>query len=300
MYTCPFSYQSTNSMPSLKVPCVWRRNSSSSMRTSLLNSWIAGIVASPTPTMPISEDSTSVMVSRGPSTRARAAAAIQPAAPPPAMTTDLTSWSATLEFVGQRQRVHRAVLLILDQVELRIADIGQLEGLVGEVGPSHAHTQPSHESFLELVADLRIQQRLGAHVLELQGRVELGHLADERAAIAVADSCRETCLLEVKGRVDHFLGQARHGRLLAVDVDRGIVHRTADDEAEAVERVGEDRKRHRERELGAPDVTAAAVDLGGHDADTIRIRFLEAGGGIVERVLAGQPHAFEAREDRAV
>src|SRR5215207_5444957 len=141
MYTCPFSYQSTNSMPSLKVPCVWRRNSSSSMRTSLLNSWIAGIVASPTPTMPICEDSTSVMVSRGPSTRARAAAAIQPAAPPPAMTTDLTSWPATLEFVGQRQRVHRAVLLILDQVELRIVDVVELEGLVGEVGATDAHAQ---------------------------------------------------------------------------------------------------------------------------------------------------------------
>jgi len=52
---------------------------------------MAGIVASPTPTMPISEDSTSVIVSLGPRTFASAAAAIQPAVPPPAMTTDLIS-----------------------------------------------------------------------------------------------------------------------------------------------------------------------------------------------------------------
>src|SRR5262245_31748856 len=78
-------------MPSLKVPCVCRRNSSSSIFRSLLNCAIAGMVASPTPTMPISEDSTTVMVRRGPNTRASAAAVIQPAVPPPAMTTDLIS-----------------------------------------------------------------------------------------------------------------------------------------------------------------------------------------------------------------
>jgi len=91
MYACPFSYQSTNSIPSLKVPCVWRRNSSSSIFSSLLKSWIAGIVASPTPTMPISEDSTSVIDSRGPNTLASAAAVIHPAVPPPAMTNDRIS-----------------------------------------------------------------------------------------------------------------------------------------------------------------------------------------------------------------
>ena len=68
-----------------------RRKSSSSIFTSRLNCAIAGIVASPTPTMPISEDSTSVIDSRGPSTRASAAAVIHPAVPPPAMTTDLIS-----------------------------------------------------------------------------------------------------------------------------------------------------------------------------------------------------------------
>ena len=95
MYACPFSNQSTNSMPSLKVPCVCRRNSSSSIFSSLLNCAMAGIVASPTPTMPISEDSTSVIDSLGPSTLASAAAVIHPAVPPPAMTTDLISWLDT-------------------------------------------------------------------------------------------------------------------------------------------------------------------------------------------------------------
>src|SRR5262245_10219978 len=166
-------------MPSLNVPCVCRRNSSSSMRTSLLNNWIAGIVASPTPTIPISEDSTSVMESLGPSTRARAAAHIHPAAPPPAMTIDLTSWPATLELIRHRDRVHRTVFLMLDQVVGRGVDVVERERLVGEVGAGEAHAQTPHESFLELVADLRVQQRLGAHVLQRQARVEFGHFADE-------------------------------------------------------------------------------------------------------------------------
>ena len=81
-------------MPSLMVPCVWRRKSSSSMRSRLLNSAMGGMVASPTPTMPISSDSTSVTVNRGPITLAIAAAVIQPAVPPPAITIDLISVAA--------------------------------------------------------------------------------------------------------------------------------------------------------------------------------------------------------------
>src|SRR5438445_13748960 len=44
------------------------------------------MVASPTPTVPISSDSTRVMVARLPRKRANVAAATQPAVPPPAMT----------------------------------------------------------------------------------------------------------------------------------------------------------------------------------------------------------------------
>ena len=46
-----------------------------------------GIVASPTPTVPISSDSTTVMSNVLPRSLASDAAAIQPAVPPPAMTT---------------------------------------------------------------------------------------------------------------------------------------------------------------------------------------------------------------------
>ena len=53
------------------------------------------MVASPTPTVPISSDSTKVMSSVLPMTLPRAAAAIQPAVPPPAITTLWTLLSCT-------------------------------------------------------------------------------------------------------------------------------------------------------------------------------------------------------------
>ena len=48
------------------------------------------MVASPTPTVPISSDSTSLMSSSLPSVFDRPAATIQPAVPPPAITTRRT------------------------------------------------------------------------------------------------------------------------------------------------------------------------------------------------------------------
>ena len=80
----PGRSQSTNSIPSLKLPIVALTNASSSIPSNALNAWIGGIVASPTPTVPISSDSTSVIATLCvPSTRATAAAAIHPAVPPP-------------------------------------------------------------------------------------------------------------------------------------------------------------------------------------------------------------------------
>src|SRR6187399_140197 len=87
MYASPLRPQSMNSMPSLKVALVAFMNSCSlrpSMRLKLMTS---GMVASPTPIVPISSDSTSVIdTSLGSSRLDNAAAVIQPAEPPPAMT----------------------------------------------------------------------------------------------------------------------------------------------------------------------------------------------------------------------
>src|SRR5690348_6414040 len=78
--------QSTNSMPSLKVPLTVRTNSASSICSNWLNRFRCGTVASPTPTVPICSDSISRIDSLPGNTRASAAAAIQPAVPPPTIT----------------------------------------------------------------------------------------------------------------------------------------------------------------------------------------------------------------------
>src|SRR6201991_3387731 len=73
-------------MPGLNVPCVRATKSASFSPSSLCNNLMCGTVASPTPTMPISSDSTSRTVTCLFSTRINAAAAIQPAVPPPTTT----------------------------------------------------------------------------------------------------------------------------------------------------------------------------------------------------------------------
>lgn len=77
-------------MPSLIVPWTAAMNSCSPISSRRWNVTSVGIVASPTPTVPISSDSISVMSRTLPRVRDKAAAAIQPAVPPPAMTTRRT------------------------------------------------------------------------------------------------------------------------------------------------------------------------------------------------------------------
>src|SRR5512134_3076431 len=76
-----------NSMPSLKVALVALMNSCSSRPSMRLKLMMSGMVASPTPIVPISSDSTNVIeTSFGSSMLDSAAAVIHPAEPPPAMT----------------------------------------------------------------------------------------------------------------------------------------------------------------------------------------------------------------------
>src|SRR5471032_1710672 len=91
-------------MPSLKVAWVSAMNSCSLISSRLWKFISVGIVASPTPTVPISSDSISLMSSRFPSTLAMPAAAIQPAVPPPTMTTRRT---------GRRWLGSRVVVVIV-------------------------------------------------------------------------------------------------------------------------------------------------------------------------------------------
>jgi hypothetical protein len=78
--------QPTNSIPNLNVPWVVLTNSASSMPNWALNNLIGGMVASPTPTVPISSDSTNVIAIEWPTALTKAAAAIHPAEPPPTIT----------------------------------------------------------------------------------------------------------------------------------------------------------------------------------------------------------------------
>ena len=85
-YDSPIRRQSVNLMPSLYVACVWRTKSPSLMLRKRSRSMIGGMVASPTPTVPMSGDSiTAIAVPVPGRARARMLAAIQPAVPPPTM-----------------------------------------------------------------------------------------------------------------------------------------------------------------------------------------------------------------------
>src|SRR5271163_2728081 len=102
-------------MPILNVACVFRMKSFSSMPSRALKARMGGIVASPTPIVPISGDSIRVIFTKR-SFRVwdRAAAAIHPALPPPTMMMPRMRLSESARgFISGRtsfyERFHRVV-----------------------------------------------------------------------------------------------------------------------------------------------------------------------------------------------
>src|SRR5438105_12124021 len=166
-------------MPSLNVPWVWRRKSSSSTPSTPCSNLICGMVASPTRTVGISSDSTSRIDNLDAMVLASTAAAIQPAVPPPTMTTFLICLSDisvsrkktlptsvcrqgirertvfALQLVVEAEEHGAAVLGVLPQRLIVVAELRAI-GFVVEV----VHLQQSGETLerpvLELVAGLEI------------------------------------------------------------------------------------------------------------------------------------------------
>src|SRR6185312_3170461 len=96
--------QSLYWIASLKVPLVALSIASSSMPRKRLTFRIWGMVDSPTPTVPMASDSTTWIPRLSPIARLKTAAAIQPAVPPPTMTTRLMRKSLTHAPYHMRRR----------------------------------------------------------------------------------------------------------------------------------------------------------------------------------------------------
>src|ERR1700743_1955981 len=111
--------QFSNLIPSLNTAFVSAMNSCSLTPHSSWKVSSVGIVASPTPTVPISSDSTSLMSRPLPSVLPRQAAVIQPAVPPPAMTTRRT---------GLRERSRDSAVMAasaFESVDQRLAQVAR-------------------------------------------------------------------------------------------------------------------------------------------------------------------------------
>jgi hypothetical protein len=77
--------------------------------------------------------------------------------------------------------------------------------------PDEAEAQALEVAALDRVANLRIHQRFCTHVVELQRRIESGHLTDEVIAVPVAHARRETIPLVVQRRIDDFVDRPGTG-----------------------------------------------------------------------------------------
>src|SRR5262245_21083917 len=162
--------QFTNSMPSLNVACVFAINSRSSMPMRRLKNRMWGSVASPTPTMPISLDSTRrICRFDDGKTAAKAAAVIQPAVPPPTMT--IRKGAATSDNPTGALKKRGA------QYRIRRAPFGQRRRLLDAVTDAerHAHVvrEPGPRQRQTIVVDLLTQHRLLLQqVLDIEEDVE--------------------------------------------------------------------------------------------------------------------------------
>src|SRR5262245_32390577 len=171
-------------MPSLKVPRTARMKSTSSMRSESLKARRCGTVASATPTLPMSSDSMSVMETGNSSVRASAAAAIQPAVPPPTMTIFLSraSLSATSELYAEggahgarksRDVADRVEAAAGDQpVRSRNVDVIDQIVLVGHVEDVDAQIERREIADVEILGGLQVEGLVA--VARARGVGELG------------------------------------------------------------------------------------------------------------------------------